>query len=476
MKVKLNSNLLTIADSPFQHHLAGIILFLSIYRQIQMVLDSPPSPSSRLRSFVAMVLGANAPHLTEESPSYNSERSDCLNHGFGRPDVASDREEGRHRAFGGGSGSGASSVISSRITGMYFLHPDHLGSITMITDGRGNAIAGGERGGKSHIAYRPYGEIHRTDSFGPDISKYKYTGQEEDKESGLMYYKARYYDSRIGRFLQQDSMAFPNQINGMNRMMYVEGNPVGFRDPSGNNAINGFLGMVATYISQAPGNELLVYASFATGKGGRAARDLVLANATARFLSGEDDLGFSSLSSTNQQNLFYLLSRTKTGTRISDAYRRIFRSIDHSLSKVTRSMDHSLKDINRGVSGTSRGVAKAMDGGARWLASGGKYSRNKGNDIDAFYGDRGINTHGFYRSIQRSDVGRGLTDFNQSGCLQLVGTVVTFGYSTLVVNAVKTMYESVAIALKIGGGISTSNNAIKCVNELGSVDRSAWGQ
>jgi hypothetical protein len=186
--------------------------------------------------------------------------------------------------------------------------------------------------------------------------------------------------------------------------------------------------MVATYISQAPGNELLVYASFATGKGGRAARDLVLANATARFLSGEDDLGFSSLSSTNQQNLFYLLSRTKTGTRISDAYRRIFRSIDHSLSKVTRSMDHSLKDINRGVSGTSRGVAKAMDGGARWLASGGKYSRNKGNDIDAFYGDRGIDTNGLFKSIQYSDVGRGITKINQEPCVSFAAGVA-FGIS-----------------------------------------------
>ncbi|MCZ8238961.1 MAG: RHS repeat-associated core domain-containing protein, partial [Leptospiraceae bacterium] len=137
--------------------------------------------------------------------------------------------------FGGGSGSGATTTNSSRITGMYFYHPDHLGSITMITDGRGNVLAGGERGGKSHITYRPYGEILRTDSFGPDISKYKYTGQEEDRESGLMYYKARYYDAKIGRFLQQDSMAFPNQIQGMNRMMYVEGNPVSFQDPSGNN-------------------------------------------------------------------------------------------------------------------------------------------------------------------------------------------------------------------------------------------------
>jgi RHS repeat-associated protein len=173
--------------------------------------------------------------------------------------------------FGGGSGSGASSVISSRITGMYFLHPDHLGSITMITDGRGNAIAGGERGGKSHISYKPYGDIHRTDSFGPDISKFKYTGQEEDKESGLMYYKARYYDSRIGRFLQQDSMAFPNQINGMNRMMYVEGNPVGFRDVSGNALSNSWLYAIGTYvIAKSQGmndHQAMIYAASGYGVG-----------------------------------------------------------------------------------------------------------------------------------------------------------------------------------------------------------------
>ncbi len=28
---------------------------------------------------------------------------------------------------------------------MYFYHPDHLGSLTMITDGNGNVLAGGER-------------------------------------------------------------------------------------------------------------------------------------------------------------------------------------------------------------------------------------------------------------------------------------------------------------------------------------------
>jgi RHS repeat-associated protein len=136
--------------------------------------------------------------------------------------------------FGGGAGSGASTTNSARITGMYFYHPDHLGSITMITDGRGNVLAGGERGGKSHITYRPYGEILRTDSFGPDISKYKYTGQEEDRESGLMYYKARYYDAKIGRFLQQDSVIDTQNPSGMNKAMYTYGNPINYTDSSGN--------------------------------------------------------------------------------------------------------------------------------------------------------------------------------------------------------------------------------------------------
>ncbi len=37
-------------------------------------------------------------------------------------------------ASSGGSGGSSSSGVAS-INGMYFYHPDHLGSITMITDG-----------------------------------------------------------------------------------------------------------------------------------------------------------------------------------------------------------------------------------------------------------------------------------------------------------------------------------------------------
>jgi len=149
---------------------------------------------------------------------------------------------GGYRPSGAGGGSGGSALVP--VTGMYFLHPDHLGSITMITDGRGNVIAGGNNGGKSHISYKPYGEIHRTDSSGPDITRFKYTGQEEDKESGLMYYKARYYDPMVGRFLQADNEYNPDDTQGMNHYMYVNGSPMNFRDRSGNSCDKHLFGQI----------------------------------------------------------------------------------------------------------------------------------------------------------------------------------------------------------------------------------------
>jgi hypothetical protein len=107
---------------------------------------------------------------------------------------------GGSSAIGAQGGTGIFSMPVIPVAGLFFIHPDHLGSTTMITDGYGNPVSGGEYGGKSHISYKPYGEILRTDSGGPDITKFKYTGQIEDKETGLMYYKARYYDPMLARF------------------------------------------------------------------------------------------------------------------------------------------------------------------------------------------------------------------------------------------------------------------------------------
>jgi RHS repeat-associated protein len=143
----------------------------------------------------------------------------------------------------GSSGGGTVSPVVP-VTGMFFLHPDHLGSITMISDGYGNVISGGNNGGKSSMNYKPYGEMNRTDSSGPDITRFKYTGQEEDKETGLLYYKARYYDPSLGRFLQADSVVNIIGSQGLNRYMYTDGNPVKYKDLDGHNKTKDFFSKI----------------------------------------------------------------------------------------------------------------------------------------------------------------------------------------------------------------------------------------
>ncbi len=53
---------------------------------------------------------------------------------------------------------------------------------------------------------KPYGEIIRDKSSGANIVRHKFTGQQEDAETGLMYYGARYYDPYIGNFITPDSL------------------------------------------------------------------------------------------------------------------------------------------------------------------------------------------------------------------------------------------------------------------------------
>ena len=78
--------------------------------------------------------------------------------------------------------------------------------------------------------------------------KYKYTGQEEDRETGLYYYKARYYDPALGRFISPDTMYFKDQLMGMNRYMYVGGNPVKYNDPTGHYSQKNFLQDLAKHM------------------------------------------------------------------------------------------------------------------------------------------------------------------------------------------------------------------------------------
>jgi RHS repeat-associated protein len=57
-----------------------------------------------------------------------------------------------------------------------------------------------------------------------------FTGRQFDEETGLYYYRARYYDPVKDRFLQRDPAGY---MNGINLYHYTQDNPINILDPSG---------------------------------------------------------------------------------------------------------------------------------------------------------------------------------------------------------------------------------------------------
>ncbi|MCA9968874.1 MAG: RHS repeat-associated core domain-containing protein, partial [Anaerolineales bacterium] len=100
---------------------------------------------------------------------------------------------------------------------------DHLGTVLALVDASGALAA--------TYQYDPWG--HVIASTGTLENPFRFTGREYDAESGLYYYRARYYDARDGRFISRDPIGIED---GLNLYAYVGNNPVMFKDPTGNQA------------------------------------------------------------------------------------------------------------------------------------------------------------------------------------------------------------------------------------------------
>ncbi len=113
-------------------------------------------------------------------------------------------------------------VVSNNVT--YYYHNDHLGSSAVMTDATGTVVEKTE--------YMPFGAVR--EHTGNSVTNYKYTGQELDPESGLYYYKSRYYDNVLARFISPDSiysdLYIPQELNGY---AYCANNPINNVDPDG---------------------------------------------------------------------------------------------------------------------------------------------------------------------------------------------------------------------------------------------------
>jgi RHS repeat-associated protein len=96
---------------------------------------------------------------------------------------------------------------------------DALGSVVALTDGTG-AI-------QTQYSYGPYGNTAANGV--ASTNPLQYAGREADP-TGLYYYRARYYDPQIGRFISEDPIGF---VGGSNFYAYALDNPMNYRDPSG---------------------------------------------------------------------------------------------------------------------------------------------------------------------------------------------------------------------------------------------------
>ena len=100
----------------------------------------------------------------------------------------------------------------------YYL-TDEQGSVRYVLDAAGNV--------QNDYRYDAFGQCIAGQENIPN--RLRYNAQIEDDLTGLYYLRARYYNTGIGRFTQEDVI----YNDGLNLYAYCSSNPVMYADPSG---------------------------------------------------------------------------------------------------------------------------------------------------------------------------------------------------------------------------------------------------
>ncbi|MEA3467526.1 MAG: RHS repeat-associated core domain-containing protein [Thermodesulfobacteriota bacterium] len=139
----------------------------------------------------------------------------------GMPDVIGEYDSGGALVASYIHGPDVDEVISMRSDGnSYYYFRDGLGTVTSLNNNNEGIV--------NTYEYDAFGNVvGGTESV---TNPYGFTGRLLDNESGLMYYRTRYYDASIGRFISADPIGF---IGGINFYAYVLNNPVNIIDPVG---------------------------------------------------------------------------------------------------------------------------------------------------------------------------------------------------------------------------------------------------
>jgi RHS repeat-associated protein len=139
-------------------------------------------------------------------------------------------------------------------TDIEFYHLDALGSVRMVTNRTGAVVA--------RYDYLPFGEEvalwvggrNQIPGYGGSSISRRFTGQERDVESGLDYFKARYYSGPHGRFTSPDRSERPQPIpnthihdpQSLNLYAYARNSPMVNVDADGRDWVSGLVGAAIT--------------------------------------------------------------------------------------------------------------------------------------------------------------------------------------------------------------------------------------
>ncbi len=127
--------------------------------------------------------------------------------------------------------AGITAVYDKTNDEMFYVHPDHLGSIHFITDESGTV--------EQELSFDAWGRQRNATNWGyssfPGLKFERgYTFHEHLAEFDLINMNGRVYDPVMARFLSPDPMTQnPGNLQHYNRYAYVLNNPLKYTDPSG---------------------------------------------------------------------------------------------------------------------------------------------------------------------------------------------------------------------------------------------------